>query len=205
MDKYVNYITILPETLLSVVGFIVMLLDAYTGGVRRRLYAWVSLAGYVAAGGVLAWIAYQMSTNPAAIPRETFSGMLVTDQFRLAFTTVALVVSALTVLVSVHWLDEDDLPAGEFQTLLLFATVGMMLMASAGDLVMIFLGLEILSIATYVMAGFRRRDLRSNEAGLKYYILGSFATAFLLYGMALTYGATHSTNLDKIRAAISGS
>jgi NADH-quinone oxidoreductase subunit N len=82
------------------------------------------------------------------------------------------------------------LPAGEFHSLLLFATVGMMLMASGNDLVIVFLGLEILSIATYVMAGFRRTDVRSNEASLKYFILGSFSSAFLLYGIALIYGAT---------------
>jgi NADH-quinone oxidoreductase subunit N len=204
MEKYVNYITVLPETILALVGFLVMLLDAYTGGKERRLYAWVSLVGYVGAGGAIVWIAMLMADKSPAVPLSTFSGMLVTDPFRLAFSVIALVVSALTVLISVHWLDDDDLPAGEFQTLLLFATVGMLLMASAGDLVMIFLGLEILSIATYVMAGFRRRDLRSNEAGLKYYILGSFATAFLLYGMALTYGATRSTNLVEISAAITG-
>jgi NADH-quinone oxidoreductase subunit N len=204
MRQYVNYITILPEAIVSIVGFVVMLVDAFTRGRSRALYAWLTLLGFVLAGASLGYIAYEFSRGSAAVPASTFSGMLVTDGFRLAFTAIALVVSALTALVSMHWLDEDDLPAGEFFTLLLFATVGMMLMASAGDLVMIFLGLEILSISTYVMAGFRRRDLRSNEAGLKYFILGSFATAFLLYGMALTYGATRSTNLEMIRSAIAG-
>lgn len=202
MEKYVNYVTILPEAILALVGFVVMLLDAYTGGKQRKMYATVSLIGYVAAGAAVAWIARELSVGSPAVPASSFNGMLVTDTTRLAFTTIALVVSALTVLVSVNWLEEDDLPAGEFHTLLLFATVGMVLMASAGDLVMIFLGLEILSIATYVMAGFRRRDLRSNEAGLKYYILGSYSTAFLLYGMALVYGATRSTNLAVIRDTI---
>jgi NADH-quinone oxidoreductase subunit N len=204
MEKYVNYVTILPEGVLSLVAFVVMLLDAYTGGKQRRLYAWVALVGYAGAGGAVVWIARLLAAGSPLVPTASFSGMLVTDPFRLAFSTVALVVSALTALSSVHWLDEDDLPAGEFHTLTMFATVGMLLMASAGDLVMIFLGLEIVSIATYVMAGYRRRDLRSNEAGLKYYILGSFSTAFLLYGMALTYGATHSTNLVLIREAIIG-
>jgi NADH-quinone oxidoreductase subunit N len=86
--------------------------------------------------------------------------------------------------------ENEKLPAGEFHALLLFATAGMMFMASGNDLVIIFLGLEILSIATYVMAGFRRTDLRSNESSLKYFILGSFSSAFLLYGIALIYGAT---------------
>src|ERR671914_474099 len=107
-----------------------------------------------------------------------------------AFTLVFIVVAALTVLVSMIWVEWEHLPAGEFHTLLLFATVGMMLMASAGDLVMVFLGLEILSISTYVMCGFRKEDVRSNESSLKYFILGSFSSAFLLYGIALVYGAT---------------
>ena len=113
----------------------------------------------------------------------------------LLTTGLALLVAALTVLVSMIWVERERLPAGEFHTLLLFATVGMMLMASGGDLVMIFLGLEILSIATYVMCGFRKNDLRSNESSLKYFILGSFSSAFLLYGIALVYGATAHTAL----------
>src|SRR5262245_20783495 len=160
MDKYVNYVTILPEAILSLVAFVVMLLDAYTGGKQRKMYAWVSLVGYVLAGAAIAWLARELAVGSAVVPAQSFSGMLVTDPFRLAFSTIALVGSALTPVVSVSWLDTDDLPAGEFQTLPMFATVGLLLMASAGDLVMIFLGLEILSIATYVMAGFRRRDLR---------------------------------------------
>jgi NADH-quinone oxidoreductase subunit N len=116
--------------------------------------------------------------------------MVVLDTMRLSFTLVFLVVAALTILVSMIWVEWEGLPAGEFHTLLLFATVGMMLMSSGNDLVMLFLGLEILSIATYVMAGFRRTDVRSNESSLKYFILGSFSSAFLLFGIALVYGAT---------------
>src|SRR5919199_1395832 len=115
---------------------------------------------------------------------------LILYPLRLSFTLVFLIAAALPVLVWMIWVEWGGLPAGEFHTLLLFATVGMMLMASGNDLVMIFLGLEILSISTYVMAGFRKNDLRSNESSLKYFILGSFSSAFLLYGIALIYGAT---------------
>src|SRR5919199_368903 len=115
---------------------------------------------------------------------------LILYPLRLSFTLVFLIAAALPVLVWMIWVEWGGLPAGEFHTLLLFATVGMMLMASGNDLVMIFLGLEILSISTYVMAGFRKNDLRSNESSLKYFILGSFSSAFLLYGIALVYGAT---------------
>ena len=116
--------------------------------------------------------------------------MIVLDELRLGFTFVFIIVSALTILVSMVWVENERLPAGEFHSLLMFATAGMMFMASAGDLVIVFLGLEILSIATYVMCGFRRTDVRSNESSMKYFILGSFSSAFLLYGIALTYGAT---------------
>src|SRR6266850_1024357 len=106
-----------------------------------------------------------------------------------------LIVGIAGVVIMMVWIDIEKLPAGEFHALLLFATCGMMLMASGGDLVIVFLGLEILSIATYVLAGFRRTDVRSNESSLKYFILGSFASAFLLYGIALIYGATATETL----------
>src|SRR5204862_3303699 len=122
--------------------------------------------------------------------RAAFNGMIVLDELRLSFTLIFLLVAFLTILIASVWIETEQLPAGEFHSLLLFATSGMMLMASAGDLVIVFLGLEILSIATYVLAGFRRTDIRSNESSLKYFILGSFASAFLLYGIALIYGAT---------------
>jgi NADH-quinone oxidoreductase subunit N len=187
---------VLPETLVALAGIFVMLSDAYSEDKRKTDAAWIAFFGLLA-GGVGT---YRLWSGDAR--GEAFGGMIVTDSLRLVFIAIALFVSALTVLTSIHWLEEDDLPEGEFYSLLMFATVGMMLMAGAGDLVMIFLGLEILSISTYVMAGFRRRDLRSNESALKYYILGSFSTAFLLYGMALVYGATHTTKLSLITEAI---
>src|SRR5215207_8854671 len=183
-----DFALLMPEIILSAAGVVVMLIDAFT---RRRSQRWVtgvvSLAGIVTAGvaTLSLWDSARAAAEPAA-----FGGMIVLDPMRLSFTLVFLVVSALTVLVSMIWVEWESLPAGEFHSLLLFATVGMMLMASGGDLVMLFLGLEILSIATYVMAGFRRTDTRSNESSLKYFILGSFSSAFLLFGIALIYGAT---------------
>jgi NADH-quinone oxidoreductase subunit N len=183
-----DFTLLLPEIILSAAGVIVMLVDAFA---RRRAQRWVtgavSLAG-VAASAVATvglWDAARGGAEPAG-----FGGMVVLDTMRLSFTLVFLVVAALTILVSMIWVEWEGLPAGEFHTLLLFATVGMMLMSSGNDLVMLFLGLEILSIATYVMAGFRRTDVRSNESSLKYFILGSFSSAFLLFGIALVYGAT---------------
>jgi NADH-quinone oxidoreductase subunit N len=177
---------LLPELILSVTGIVVMLVDAFTRHTQRRATAALSLAGLAATAWATIWL---WPSGQGAQPLA-FNGMIALDPLRLSFTLLFLIVTALTVLISAIWVEWEGLPAGEFHTLLLFATVGMMLMASGNDLVIIFLGLEILSIATYVMAGFRRNDLRSNESSLKYFILGSFSSAFLLYGIALVYGAT---------------
>jgi NADH-quinone oxidoreductase subunit N len=181
----VNLWLILPELVICIAGVVVMLVDAFAKPPQRWITGGISLAGLLAAAAGSAWL--WLSWRSAS---EAFNGMIVLDELRLGFTFVFLVVSALTILVSMVWVENERLPAGEFHSLLLFATAGMMFMASAGDLVMVFLGLEILSIATYVMCGFRRTDIRSNESSMKYFILGSFSSAFLLYGIALTYGAT---------------
>ncbi|MGH9873184.1 MAG: NADH-quinone oxidoreductase subunit N [Pyrinomonadaceae bacterium] len=181
----VNLWLILPELVICVAGVVVMLVDAYAKPTQRWITGGISLAGLIAAAASATWLCL-----PWRGVSEAFNGMIVLDELRLGFTFVFLVVSGLTILVSMAWVENERLPAGEFHSLLMFATAGMMFMASAGDLVMVFLGLEILSIATYVMCGFRRTDVRSNESSMKYFILGSFSSAFLLYGIALTYGAT---------------
>ncbi len=182
----VSLTLLLPEIIVSVAGVLVMLVDAFTRRTDRRwLTGGLALAGIIAAAVSCLWLWHM----PPGL-RSAYNGMIVLDWMRLSFTFVFLVVAALTVLLSMIWVEWERLPAGEFHALLLFATVGMMLMAAGGDLVIIFLGLELLSIATYVMAGFRRTDLRSNEASIKYFILGSFSSAFLLYGIALVYGGS---------------
>jgi NADH-quinone oxidoreductase subunit N len=186
----VNLWLILPEMLICVVGVVVMLVDAFARPTQRWVTGGISLLGLAVAAVSSGWL--WLSWRGA---NEAFNGMIVLDELRLGFTFVFLIVSALTILVSMVWVENERLPAGEFHSLLMFATAGMMFMASAGDLVMVFLGLEILSIATYVMCGFRRTDIRSNESSMKYFILGSFSSAFLLYGIALTYGATSTAVL----------
>lgn len=184
----INFALIMPEVVICLTGVLVMLVDAFARPAQRWLTGGLSLAGLLGAAISCLWLwATWTGVNQA------FNGMIVLDEMRLGFTMVFLIVSALTVLISMVWVESERLPAGEFHSLLMFATAGMMLMASGGDLVIIFLGLEILSIATYVMAGFRRSDVRSNESSLKYFILGSFSSAFLLYGIALIYGATLTT------------
>ena len=200
----ISFGLILPELIISVAAVIVMLVDAFAKPTQRWITGGLSLVGLVAAGISSIWL---WNNWPDGV--DAFNGMIVLDGMRLGFTLVFLLVSALTILVSMVWVESERLAAGEFHSLLLFATAGMMLMASGGDLVIIFLGLEILSIATYVMAGFRRTDFRSNESSMKYFILGSFSSAFLLYGIALIYGATSTaaglpgtTNIAQIGARL---
>jgi NADH-quinone oxidoreductase subunit N len=185
MMPIINWALIAPEVIVCTAAVAVMLVDAFVPPKQRWITGSISLAGIVAGGIGTVWL-WSNGTTAS----DAFNGMIVLDELRLGFTLVFLIVSGLTLLISTVWVQGEQLPAGEFHSLLLFATVGMMLMASGNDLVIIFLGLEILSIATYVMAGFRRTDVRSNESSLKYFILGSFSSAFLLYGIALVYGAT---------------
>src|SRR5229473_790802 len=186
----INLTLIAPELIVGIAGVVIMLVDAFGRRGQRWVTGTLSIAALVAAGVASLWLGIG-----SLAPHDAFNGMIVLDELRLSFTLIFLIVSILTILIAMVWIEVEGLPAGEFHALLLFATCGMMLMASAGDLVIVFLGLEILSIATYVMAGFRRTDVRSNESSLKYFILGSFASAFLLYGIALIYGGTATETL----------
>jgi NADH-quinone oxidoreductase subunit N len=200
----IDYHAILPETITTLTALVIMMIDAFSRKASRRLVTGVALGGLVAAAAAVLSL-WRHS------PPESFRGMIVTDEFRLFFALIFLIAAFLTVLVSAPWIKEESLPAGEYFALLMFASTGMLFMSAANDLVMIFLGLEITSISTYVLCGYRKRDLRSNESAVKYFILGSFSTAFLLYGIALIYGATYdpsaqpvaTTNLALIKARLS--
>src|SRR5262245_48087368 len=191
----INYWAIAPEIITSLTGVLLMLVDALQKKAERKLNALVALIGIVLA---------LLSVFRLGDGWSYFGGMVVTDQIRVFFSVTILIVAMIATLLASQFVRDEGLPPGEFFTLLLFGTSGMLMLASAGDLVMVFLGLEIASITTYVMAGYRRYDARANESSLKYFLLGSFATAFLLYGMALVYGATGTTNIAKISSAING-
>lgn len=135
---------------------------------------------------------------------EALEGMFIADQFTGFMNIVILTAAVLTVLLSVDYLKRSGIERGEFYSLLLFSTAGMMFMASANDLIVIFVSLELLSIPLYIMAAFRPNDLKSEESGMKYFILGAFASAFFVYGAALIYGATGTTRLPEIFAAVEG-
>jgi len=182
---------ILPELIVAFAGIVVMVYDSFFPK-QRAVSGVISLLGLLASGVVLATM--WNGTGPAS----GWNGMIAHDNLRLGFSFVFLFVTAMTILISSVWVEREDVPVGEYHCLLMFATFGMMMMSAGNDLVIIFLGLETLSIATYVMAGLRKGDLKSNESAMKYFILGSFASAFLLYGMALIYGATGQTNLTQI-------
>lgn len=197
VNPNVNVTAILPELIVALAGVIVMLYDSFFPK-QRNVTGALSLIGLAVAAFLLA---NSWSDNFVSSPTD-WGGMIAHDSLRLSFSFVFLLVSAMTILISTVWVENEDIPVGEYHALLLFATFGMMLMSAGNDLVVIFLGLETLSIATYVMADLRRSDLKSNESAMKYFILGSLASAFLLYGMALVYGATGSTNITAIAAKI---
>ncbi len=199
VDPNINIPIVLPEMILAIFGMILMVFDSYKPN-RLRITGMISIVGIIASAFAL----WSLWSDPNAT-NSAFNGMIVMDGLRLSFTLVFLFVTAITILISSIWVERENVPAGEYHCMLLFATVGMMFMASGNDMVVIFLGLETLSIATYVMAGMRKRDLRSNESAMKYFILGSYASAFLLYGMALIYGATGSTNITEIASKIGDS
>lgn len=197
VNPNVNIWAILPETIIAVTGIVVMLYDCFFPK-QRVVTGAISLVGIVISAIFLG----QMWSNFGGFPATSWNGMIAHDSLRLSFSFVFLLVSALTILTSTIWTEREEVPVGEYHALLLFATFGMMFMSAGNDMVIIFLGLETLSIATYVMAGLRRTDLKSNESAVKYFILGSLASAFLLYGMALIYGATGSTNITEIAVLV---
>ena len=194
MPDSAQLLRLLPEILLSVFGTLVMALDPLVSKRRKPLL------------GVLALLAIYCALVATAISHArqgtAFYGMITVDGFATFFRCLVYLVGFLTVLASMSYLRREELPQGEFYSLVLFGLVGQGLMAVSVELMMMFLGLEISSISTYILAGFLRRDPRSNESALKYFFLGSFATAFLLYGVALIYGATGSTQLAAIRGAL---
>ncbi len=195
MPPAADYWRILPEILLTVFGIAVMMLEAVSRG-KRTYLGLISLVGMAAA--FLANVPGLIS-GPLGQPESAFHRMLLVDGYGVFFRAVVIGVGFLSILASLSYLDREGSKNGEFYCLILFSVVGQCIMVTASDLIMVFIGLEISSIATYVMAGFLRDDRRNNESALKYFLLGSFATAFLLYGTAWIFGLVGSTNLEDIR------
>jgi len=196
MIPTVDYIRILPELMLAIFGILVMLVDPLipTHDSKKPL-------GIIALVGVLAGLA--ATVFQTGYYGDAFYDMVRVDAFSIFFHFVILLVSLVVVLSSLEYLEVQQIKAGEYYGLVLFAAVGMMLMSSAIELVLIFIALEISSISTYILAGFRRRAAESAESSLKYFLLGSFATAFFLYGVAMIFGSTGTTNVYRIAEVLS--
>jgi len=187
----VEYVRILPELVLSIFGMVVMVVDPLIDERRnQRTLGNIALLGSLAA--IVATL-YQ-----SQFPGPGFWNMVNVDTFSVFFHFLVTTVTAVVILTSYEYMEVQQIRAGEYYGLILFGAVGMCLMSSAVELVLIFIALEISSISTYILAGFRRRAVISSEASVKYFLLGSFATAFFLYGIALMFGATGSTSISAI-------
>ena len=187
-------IALLPELVLTGWALVLLLFVAWRHRTVRdlRIAGWLTLVALASTAAVVWWLWWN-HTEIAGL-----ASMVAVDDFRWVADWVFLGAAGLTVLISFAYLEREQLLAPEYYVLLIFGTLGMMVMAAGADLMVIFLGLELMSVAVYVLAGFDRRRARSAEAALKYFLLGAFASGFLLYGIALVYGATGTTNIGLI-------
>lgn len=189
-----DFLLIAPQLILTVLGFLIILIGLIFPQLYRETLAAIVLIGLAAA----IFVALQNWGASSIV----FNGMLTADKFSAGFQCIFIIGAALTVLLSLNELEGQYLYYSEYFAIVVFATVGMMLMAAGNHLLTIFMGLETLSISLYILAGFRRTHELALESSFKYFLLGAFASGFLLYGIALVYGATGSANLQDIAQAI---
>ncbi len=190
-----NLTPLLPAAEIALTALTVLILDLFLKKEDKEVLPWISLIGLAVAGAMalLLWGSQE----------GAFQESLLLDNFSLFFTDLFLGVAAITILSSIDYVRETRIRPGEYFSLLLFAVFGMILMAAANDLILFFLGLETMSVAVYILTGIWREKSAASEASMKYFIIGAFATGFLLYGIALIYGATGATNLDRIAIFLS--
>jgi NADH-quinone oxidoreductase subunit N len=189
-----DIVPFMPELTLIAVGLILMLLDLIVR--KKEIVAVAGIAGTLVAlyGTYKLYGFYE--------PQSVFAGMFVLDGYSNFFKLIFYLNVILTICISFKYMAIEKASFGEYYALLMFATTGMMIMASASDLIMLYLGLELMALSTYILAGLIRKQPRSNEAALKYFFLGAFSSAFLLYGISLTYGLTGTTNLKEIAMSL---
>jgi len=189
---------ILPEIILVIAGVVVMVVDATMArGTNRKPLGWLAVLGALAALGASLW-QYQLP------PGSAYFGVVQTDAFSVFFHVLIAGIVLASLLITIDATSAETEGLGELFALMLFGASGMMFMSSAAELLLVFVALEISSISTYIMAGFRRKSAKSPESALKYFLLGSFATAFFLYGIALIFGATGTTRITAVAASVSG-
>ncbi len=194
-----EFIHLAPILILSAFALAVLLLDVFSDHAPdRKRMGYLTLLGLGLAVPVLL---YQLGMDGA---KPLFSGMIALDGFGTYFNLLFVTGSMVTVLLAMTYFEEHGLHRGEFYALVLFATVGMMLMGMSTDLISFFVGLELMSISIYVLAGFMRHDPQSVESSLKYFLMGAFATGFLMMGVAYLYGLAGSTNLAMVAQALAG-
>ncbi|HET6835159.1 MAG TPA: NADH-quinone oxidoreductase subunit N [Acidimicrobiales bacterium] len=194
----IDWHALAPELVMTAVLCIVLVADLFLPEDRKAVLP--SLAGL----GLLAALIPVLTLAVDGADRTMFGGAYVVDNFALVVKALFLVAGYVTVLQSTNYIAEGDYAEGEYYFLLLSSILGMTVMGSARDLVTIFVALELLSVPAYLLAGWRKRDPKGNEAGAKYYLMGVFATGVLLYGMSLLYGVAGSTKLSDIGAALAG-
>ena len=197
----IHYVyALLPELVLSAWAMLVLLIDVFQKGSKSEpsspTIAWLTIGGIVLAGVANAWLLQLQETSTA--------GMIAVDSFRVFTNFLFLLAMLLFVLISNRYLDQENIRLGELYVLVMLSTVGMMVFAGARDLMVIFLGLEMTSVPIYVLTGVQRRSRRSAEGALKYFLLGAFSSAFFLFGVAMLYGGTGTTNIAQIATAIAG-
>ncbi len=189
-----NLAPLLPSAEVLLTALAVVVLDLFTGKNEKGILVWISLIGLFLAGAMAVFLRGGQA--------GAFQDTLLLDPFALFFTLFFVAAGALAILSSVEYVRDTGIREGEFYALVLLAILGMILMAAANDLILFFLGLETMSIAVYVLTGMWRARSQSAEAAMKYFLIGAFATGFLLYGIALIYGAAGATQLARVAAAL---
>src|SRR5947207_7872174 len=195
---------IAPELIITVAACAALVMEVILPYKLSKWTAYSSLAGiglalvslgaqFVSMGGT-----FRLAALTNLSPIDGFYGMVRIDGFALLFRAIFLIAAALTIAISIRYLDIEREQHGEYYALILFATVGMMFLGSGYDLILLYIALELMAVTFYVLVAFTKRQRRSNEAGMKYFLLGAFSSGILLYGMSVLYGITGSTNLGKI-------
>ena len=194
MSELPNFLPALPELIMAASALLLLLLGVFA---KRDLTAGVSaLAVFVMA------VAFFLEPAAGASRAEAFNGLFVVDAFAVFTKMLVLLASALSLCMSVNWLRKEQVERFEFPVMVLFATLGMLMMISANNLISLYLGLELQSLALYVLASFQRDNAKATEAGLKYFVLGSLASGLLLYGISLVYGFAGTTGFVGLAHAL---
>jgi NADH-quinone oxidoreductase subunit N len=196
MDLVNDLVTILPELILAALVLVIITVDLFLPRALKWVLTPLTVAGLVLAGAalVVVW----------GINEEVYAGFYVVDDLSVFFKGATIVIGILSTMFAPAYLQTRRIPLGEFNTILVTALIGMFVLASSSDLVTLFLGLELMTMPSYLLAGLHKTDRYSNEGGLKYFLLGSFASAILLFGIAWVYGLTGTTNIGEVAAALGG-